>query len=255
VSYVTQSGGARAENGSERFLLIEARNALEGAMFEQELEMEKKESSIVPLLLIVSLIVAIVGVSLYFVAQSRRVLATTEAAPVVLASLDAQGPVLLHFQTGLIKGSVDEKPHDPHYRLLEKAGYIRVGKEAKGKTPVSLTPEGKAFLNDVAGVKKSAGKDNNDEYAVPLAQRKLVEVGRITMVNASKATVEYSWKWETTKAGELFDAAGPAVKAFNTWDRSTLISKYGANFYHAAPTKVAVSMARNEKGWQINTEY
>ncbi len=224
-------------------------------MFEQELEMEKKESSIVPLLLIVSLIIAIVGVSLYFVAQSRRVLATTEAAPVVLASLDAQGPVLLHFQIGVIKGSVNEKPQDPHYRLLEKAGYIRVGKESNGKVPVSLTSEGKAFLNDIAGVKKSVSKDNNDEYAVPLAQRRLVEIGRITMVNPSQATVEYTWKWETTKAGELFDAAGPAVKAFNTWDRSTLINKYGANFYHAAPTTVAVSIVKNEKGWEISNGY
>jgi hypothetical protein len=224
-------------------------------MFEQELEMEKKESSIVPLLLIVSLIIAIVGVSLYFVAQSRRVLATAEAAPVVLASLDTQGPAMLHFQTGTIKSSVDEKPRDPHYRLLEKAGYIRVGKEASGKTPVSLTPEGKAFLNEITGVKTSSSKDGNDEYAVPLAYRKLLEIGRITMVSPSQATVEYSWKWETTKAGELFDAAGPAVKAFNTWDRSTLISKYGANFYHAAPTRVAVSVVKNEKGWQISNEY
>ena len=36
-------------------------------MFEQELELEKRSSSIVPLLLIVTLIVAIAGVSLYFV--------------------------------------------------------------------------------------------------------------------------------------------------------------------------------------------
>ena len=41
------------------------------------------------------------------------------------------------------------------------------------------------------------------------------------------------------QGGDLFDAAGPAVKAFNTWDRSTLIDKYGANFYHdPAPTRV-----------------
>jgi len=45
-------------------------------MFEQEIEMEKRTSSIVPLLLIVSLIVAVVGVSIYFVIQSRRVLTT-----------------------------------------------------------------------------------------------------------------------------------------------------------------------------------
>jgi hypothetical protein len=89
---------------------------------------------------------------------------------------------------------------------------------------------------------------------VPLAQRKLAEIGKITMLGPSKAAVEYSWKWETTKAGDLFDAAGPAVKAFNTWDRSTLIDKCGANFYHAAPTKVTVLLVEGAKGWETSNE-
>lgn len=223
-------------------------------MFEQELELEKKNSSIVPLLLIVTLIVAIVGVSLYFVAESKRVLSTAEATPVVLALLDGQGPAVLHFQTGIIRASVSQKPRDPHYRLLEKEGYVKLGKDTNWKTPVSLTPRGQAFLAEIAGVKRSKDKDGNDEYAVPLAQRKLVEISKITMQSPSRATVEYSWKWETTKAGDLFDAAGPAVKAFNTWDRSTLIDKYGANFYHAAPTKVAAALMKTDKGWQISTD-
>ena len=89
---------------------------------------------------------------------------------------------------------------------------------------------------------------------MPLAERKLAEVGKITMLSPSKATAQYSWKWETTKGGELFDAAGPAVKAFNTWDRSTLIEKYGANFYHSAPTKVTVQLVNDAKGWEISNE-
>jgi len=222
-------------------------------MFEQEIEMEKKTSSIVPLLLIVSLIVAVVGVSLYFVAESRKVLTTTEATTVVLAGLEGQGPVTLRFQTGVVTASEGEKP-DPHYRLLEKAGYLKIGKVTGGKMPVSLTPQGEAFLAELAGVKKSKKKDGNDEYVVPLAQRKLVEISKITMLTSSKATVEYSWKWETNKAGDLFDAAGPAVKAFNTWERSTLIDKYGAHFYHTAPTKVIVAMVKSDKGWQAATE-
>lgn len=223
-------------------------------MFEQEIEMEKKTSSIVPLLLIVALIVAVVGVSIYFVIQSRKVLTTAEANPVVVGILDSQGPVTVHFQTGLIKASVSEKPHDPHYRLLEKAGYLKIGKDSDWKTPISLTPKGQAFLAEIVGVKKAKNKDGNDEYAVPLAQRKLVEIGKVTMLTPSKATVEYTWKWEPNKAGDLFDAAGPAVKAFNTWDRSALIDKYGAHFYHAAPTKVVVALMKTDKGWQISTE-
>lgn len=223
-------------------------------MFEQELELEKKSSSIVPLLLIVTLIVAIAGVSLYFVMESRRVLTTAEASPVVLASLEKQAPPTLHFATGLVKSEVDQKPHDPHYRLLEKEGYLKIGKDTSYKTPVSLTPKGEAWLAEIAGVKKSKNNDGNDEYVVPLAERKLVEIGKITMLSPSKATVEYSWKWDTTKAGDLFDAAGPEVKGFNTWDRSTLIDKYGANFYHAAPVKVTVLLVKDVKGWEISNE-
>ena len=222
-------------------------------MFEQEIEMEKKTSSIVPLLLILSLIVAVVGVSIYFVIQSRKVLTTAEANSIVVGILDGQGPITLHFQTGIVK-AVD-RPRDPHYRLLEKAGYLKIGKDTSDrKTPVALSPKGEAFLAELAGVKKSKNKDGNDEYAVPLAQRKVVEIGKVTMLTPSRANVEYTWKWETSKAGDMFDAAGPTVKAFNTWDRSTLIDKYGAHFYHAAPTKVAVALLKTDKGWQIATE-
>lgn len=219
-------------------------------MFEQELELEKRESSILPLLLMVTLIVGVVGVALYFVTESRKVLTITEATPVVLAALDNQGPATVRFQTGMIE-SASEKTLDPQYRLLEKAGYIKVGKGKKGTVPISLTPQGQEFLGKIAGVKKNQRKDGNDEFVVPLAQRKLVQVGKITMIEPTKAAVEYSWKWETNPAGELFDAAGPAVKGFNTWDRSTLIDKYGAAFYHAEPTQATMALVKNDKVWQV----
>jgi len=219
-------------------------------MFEQELEMEKRSSSVVPLLLIVTLIVGIAGISLYFVVESRRVLTAEEARPVVAASIERQLPATLRLTTGLLDTSADLSPRDQQYRLLEKEGYLQIGKETKGKIPVTLTPKGEALFAEVAGVKKSKNSDNNDEYIVPLGQRKLVEIGKITMLGPSQAAVEYSWKWEATKVGDLFDAAGPAVKAFNTWDRSVLIDKYGANFYHAAPTKVTVLLVKMANGWQ-----
>jgi hypothetical protein len=223
-------------------------------MFEQELELEKRSSSIVPLLLIVSLIVAIAGVSVYFVLESRKVLSVAEVSPIVQSSIGSIAPVRLHFATGVLKSQLDQKPHDPHYRLLEKQGYLKIGKDVNAKTPVGLTPKGEAWLAQIPGVRKSRTKDNNDEYAVPLAERKLAEIGKINMLSPSKATVEYSWKWGTTKGGELFDAAGPAVRAFNAWDRSTLIDKYGASFYHSAPTKVTVLLVKDAKGWEISNE-
>lgn len=223
-------------------------------MFEQELEMEKRNSSVVPLLLIVVLILSIVGVAIYYLLQSRQVLSQSEAQAVIAASLKNMGPVTIHFETGLVKASVEEKPHDPNYRLLEKAGLITLGKDKGWKTPVALTPKGRDLFSSIAGVNKSKDKDGADIYVVPIAERKLAGISKITMTGTGRATVEYSWKWEPNQLGELFDASGPLVKGFNTWDRSTLISKYGANFYHAEPTHVVLTLAKADKGWQIAVE-
>ncbi len=228
-----------------------ARNPfMEDVMFEQEIELEKKSSSILPLLLMVTLIVGIAGVALYFVLWSRTTLTTAEVTPIVLAALERQGPATLHFSAGEVE---DQTPVDPRYRLLEKAGYIKMGKAEGRKTPVSLTPSGQAWLASVAGVKEKK-TDDGTEYTVPLAQRKLVELGKVTMLSPLKASVDYSWKWETTKAGELLDASGPAVKAFNTWDRSTLIDKFGAAFYHEDPTRITILLGKRDNGWEITRE-
>ena len=226
-------------------------------MFEQEMEMEKRQSSVVPLLLIVSLIVAIVGVSGYYVLQSHKVLSNQDAAAVAAGVLQAQGPATLRFHIGIIKSSVDDKPHDPHYRLLEKAGLVRVGKDTgpyKTITPVELTPQGQRLLEEIPGVTKGSEKDGTLVYSVPLAERKLVAVSKVTMVNPARALVEITWKWEPNKLGNLLDASGSMVKSFNTWDRATLIQKYGADFYHGDPTRVTLSMVKGDNAWQIATD-
>jgi hypothetical protein len=74
------------------------------------------------------------------------------------------------------------------------------------------------------------------------------------MNGPERATVEFSWKWDPNKFGNLLDASGSLVKSFNTWDRATLIDKYGANFYHAEPTKMALVLVKTPKGWQVATE-
>jgi hypothetical protein len=90
-------------------------------MFEQEIEMEQRQSSVVPLLLIILMIIAFVGVAAYYVVQNRKVLPTTEASSLIEDSLKKDGPVTIQFRTGLVVGSVADRPHDPNYRLLEKA--------------------------------------------------------------------------------------------------------------------------------------
>src|SRR3954449_12460928 len=83
-------------------------------MFEQEIEMEKSQSSVVPLLLIVCLIVSVVGVAGYYLVQSRKVVSKQEATSIVTASLKQQGPATIQFRTGMVKASVADKPHDPN---------------------------------------------------------------------------------------------------------------------------------------------
>ena len=226
-------------------------------MFEQELEMEKRQSSVVPLLMIVTLILTIVAVSGYFLLESRKVLSMQEATDIANAALKSQGPAILHFHTGMVKASVDEKPQDPHYRLLEKAGILALGKNTGTYgtiTPVKLTPVGDKLLAEVPGITKVQEKDGTDSYSVPIAERKVVEVSKVTMINPTHAVVEFAWKWDPNKLGNLFDASGSMVKGFNTWDRSTLIQKYAANFYHGDATRVSLSLVKGDNGWQIATE-
>lgn len=226
-------------------------------MFEQELELESK-NSIVPLLLIVALILCIVGVAGYYVVQNRKVLTMQEATTLATSILEQQGPATVRFHTGFVKSSVDDNPQGVHYRLLEKAGLVKLGKPTGtyGTTiPIVLTTAGQEMLKRIQGVTTAQEKDGTELYLVPLAERKLVTISKINMISPTRATITMSWNWKTNPLGELFDAAGPEVKSFNTWDRATLIQKYGADFYHAAPTEVTIALAKTQQGvWQVATE-
>ena len=222
-------------------------------MFEQELEMEEREASAIPLLLIVALVLAIVGVTGYFLWQNHQVLTPQEATSVVNA-VEAQRAAVIHFHVGRVTASVDVKPHDLNYRLLEKAGLLKLGRDQAHTTPVTLTPEGERQLRAIADVRKIKEEDGTESYTVPIADRKLMEISHITMINPNRAIVDFTWKWEPNPLGESFDASGPLVKSFNTWERGALIDKYGVNFYHAAPTSTTLTLAKVGKRWQIATE-
>jgi biopolymer transport protein ExbD len=68
-------------------------------MFEQELEMEQRQSSVVPLLLIIAMILAFVGVAAYYIVQNQKVLPTAEAGNLIAASLKKDGPVTIQIRT------------------------------------------------------------------------------------------------------------------------------------------------------------
>jgi len=224
-------------------------------MFEQEIEMEQRQSSVVPLLLIIAMILAFVGVAAYYVIQNRKVLTATEADDLITASLKSDGPVTIHFQTGKGAASVQERPHDANYRLLEKAGLLKIGTDNGRFTPVQLTKRGEALFAEIPGVVKTRDqKDAANSHVIPVADKKLVGTPTITMTGMGRARVEFAWGWAPNKVGELLDAGGPLVKSFSTWDRASLIDKYGAKFYHGDPTKAAINVVRNEGVWHIATE-
>jgi len=224
----------------------------EDAMFEAEVELERR-SSFLPVLLLVCLVAAIAGMVTYVVFQvrSKTPLSAQEANGIVTAALQGPGPAVIHFRSGLVVSSVAEKPEDPNYRLLEKAGIVKLAKAPHGAELISVTTGGEKLVTAIPGFKKWKEADGTFTYQVPLAQRQLVSIADISMNGVNNAIVQYTWKWVPNQMGDLFDAGGPMVKGFNLWDRQTLINKYEAAFYHDSPTKSTLPLMRTDQGWKI----
>jgi len=223
-------------------------------MFEAEVEMERR-SSFLPMLLMVCLVAAILGMVTYVVFQvrTRTPLNAQDASKVVEAVLQGPGAVI-HFRSGLVVSSVAEKPADPNYRLLEKVGIVKLAKAPHGAELISVTPGGERLVTAIPGFKKWKEADGTFTYQVPLAQRQLVSINDIKMTAVNNATVQYTWQWVPNQMGDLFDAGGPTVKSFNLWDRQTLINKYEADFYHGNPSKSTLTLARADQGWKVSAE-
>jgi len=184
--------------------------------------------------------------------RGKTPLRAQDASGIVAAALQGPGPAIIHFRTGLVKPGADEKPEDPNYRLLEKAGIIKLAKPAKGSVMVSITPEGERLLSGVPGFKKSQEADGTFSYQAPLAQRQLVSVTSVNMNGLNNAIVEYTWKWVPNQLGDVFDVGGPLVKSFNLWERQTLINKYEVAFYNGEPTKSTLALERSGREWKIS---
>lgn len=223
-------------------------------MFEEELELEKKEGGgFGPLIIIFALVAILVGGVGYIFWQNSQTLKPEQATQVLNEGFKTQGPVYIHFHSGLVSPSVDDKVSDPQYKLLSKIGILTT--KPKGKNvQINLTADGEKKISSIPDFQKSQEPDGTYAYSVPLATRELVQIDKITKITPSKVQVEYTWKWKPTEIGNSFDAAGPAVKSFNTWDRSVLIDKYGADFYNAGPQKVTIVLVKSNKGWQPATD-
>jgi hypothetical protein len=226
----------------------------EPELFAAEIEMESKSSSFLPVALIIALILVVGGTIVYFVKGARDVLTVPVATTAVNQILQAQGPATVRFSTGTVVSNMNEKPMDPHYKLLAKAGIVTTKPKGYNSLIVALNPAGEKLIGEIAGVQKATNADKTVTYVVPLAERKLVEVNKVTMIKPHLAQVEYTWKWAPNRLGQEFDASGSLVKSFNTWDRATLIKTYGVDFYGAAPTKASIVLMEKDGNWKPYVE-
>jgi hypothetical protein len=217
-------------------------------LFAAEVEMEKKSSSLGPLVMILALVAVVGGTIFYFVKTSREVLSQPAATAAINQILKAQGDGKVTFSVGTLVSSVNEKPNDPHYQLLAKAGILNVNKKSYNTSIVSLTAAGEKLLGQISGVEKGKNPDGNVTYTVPLAKREIVKVDTITMIKPHLARVNYTWKWAPNRLGKDFDASSDLVHNFNTWERGNLIKNYGVDFYSAAPPPVSVVLMEAKDG-------
>src|ERR1039458_9959421 len=132
----------------------------EPELFAAEVALEGKSSGFMPLLLIAGLILVVGGTIFYFVKGARDVLTVPLATSTVTRILDEQGPATIRFSTGTVVSNVNEKPQDPHYKLLAKTGVIVTKPKAKGSSSliVNLTPAGEKLLSTIKGGEK--GRQN-----------------------------------------------------------------------------------------------
>jgi len=119
----------------------------------------------------------------------------------------------------------------------------------------TLTPDGEQVMATLPELRKREDKDGTTVYFVPIASKKIVAVTKVTMSGPNLARVEYTWQWNPTAVGEIFDTNSKYVKTFNIWDTQTLISKYDVNYYHGEPAKAAINMVRGENDqWKPSAE-
>ena len=227
----------------------------EPELFAAEVEMEQKSSNFGPLVMVMALVLVVGGTIFYFFKTAREVLTAPVATNAITEILKSQGGGTVHFSTGIVTSSVNEKPMDPHYKLLAKAGVLTIKPKSWNSIYSNLTPAGEKLLSEINGVDKGKNADGSTTFVVPLAVRKLVAVDKITMIKPHLARVDYTWKWDANRVGQEFDASGETVHTFNTWDRGTLIKDYGVDFYSAAPTTASVVLVETKAGsWKPYVE-
>jgi hypothetical protein len=223
-------------------------------MFEAEEQIESR-SYLLHLVIVVVVIVAVAGGLVYYYVKQQKPLTSEQASAVITDLLNSRASSIVHFSVGNVTRGRQDDPTNPQYKLLESAGFIKTRPGAGGAVQVTVTPLGASTFSQFPEFAKKKNSDGTEGYTVPLAKREFATVTRITPTGPSTATVEYTWKWAPNAVGEVFDANGKLMQQFNTWQRQSLIQKFGADFYHGQPTGGKVKLIRaDRKTWKIATD-
>jgi hypothetical protein len=225
----------------------------EPELFAAEIAMEERSHNFAPVLLALALGGLIGGLIFYFVKTTHEVLTTEQAQATVSDILRTKGPAIVHFSTGTVEPENGQQ--DPLYKMLSKAGIVTSKTKERTLLAVELTAPGENILSSIDGVKKTTAAKGETDFAVPLAQRQVVAIDKVTMLQPRLARVDYSWQWMPNRLGREFDATSQLVQSFPTWDRAILIKSYAVDFYSAAATKSSIVLMKTTDGvWQPYTE-
>lgn len=215
-------------------------------MFEAEIKMEERSSNIGPMMLIAAVCLTILATVVYVMFEVNKGMSQAEAKAAVGSMLAQRGPAMLHFHTGLITYKSDQKAADPQYAVMQQAQLVTIEKHDNG-VDVELTPEGVKLVAAIPGATHVKVADGTTEYHVPLGTRKLIAVTGVNVLSPSAANIHYTWKWEPTQMGDLFDLSGPYASGLDVWQRAAL-AKDGADLFHSGPVQDEYDAT---SGWQL----
>lgn len=214
-------------------------------MFETEMNLEERSSGVGPLILIATVCLTIVATLVYVTLEARKHMGKDEATRAVTAMLEQRGPAILHFRTGLLKPAV-AKASDPRYQVLQRAQVVSIETQENGMK-VALTENGAAMINSISGEKHTHNSDGTEEYAVPMASRKLIAITGVKTMSPSASSIFYTWNWAPTSMGQIFDLDGQYAGDLDVWQRDQL-ARDGADLFHGAAIRDEYEATT---GWQM----
>lgn len=224
----------------------------EPELFAAEIAMEKRSFGFLPLLLAIALLVIIGGSIIYWVKGSYEVLSTSTANTTVSGILKQQG-AFVRFSVGDVDPTNGQQ--DPLYKLLTRAGVVVSKPKGKQLLAVALTEPGQSLVSSIDGVQTLKHGDGTTSYRVPLAERQVVSIDKVTLLKPHLAKVDYTWKWVPNRLGREFNAESDLVKSFTEYDRQLLIKSYAVDFYTAPPAKASIVLREgNDNEWMPYSE-